>query len=204
MDIRVRRPDMGIWYRSVREWVNGLNAVDPESIKGKLLVNFIDKMVLGVLAAIVVCCAQNEYLENKKFKEIAFEKTKIQTELIVAHQQELTQSVASFIGLIFEKDVLSIGRLENEVDQDALRKFLKDIRVAVFYLQVLNEKLNKQGEALVGTASAIYMDVISGGVKKEGINKKLNTLQTSYGDLLKEVRQTIRDVLKREYEGSNS
>lgn len=195
---------MGIWYRSVREWVNGLNAVDPESIKGKLLVNFIDKMVLGVLAAIVVCCAQNEYLENKKFKEIAFEKTKIQTELIVAHQQELTQSVASFIGLIFEKDVLSIGRLENEVDQDALRKFLKDIRVAVFYLQVLNEKLNKQGEALVGTASAIYMDVISGGVKKEGINKKLNTLQTSYGDLLKEVRQTIRDVLKREYEGSNS
>jgi len=195
---------MGIWHRPLREWMNGLNTTDPQSIKGKLLINLIDKLVLGVLAAIVVFCVQNEYMENKKFKEIAFEKTKIQTELIATRQKELAQAVDDFIGLIFDKDVLSSGQLKDEADQDKLRTSLKKIRVTVFYLQTLNEKLNKQSQKLVNDASAIYIAAISGAANDKEIEDKLNTLQISYGDLLEEVRQTIRDVMKREYEGSHS
>nr|NJM03358.1 hypothetical protein [Desulfobacula sp.] len=157
-----------------------------------------------MLAAIVVFWVQNEYLENKKFKEISFEKTKIQTELIAARQKELTQAVDDFIGLIFDKDVLSSGQLKDEADQNKLRTSLKRIRVTVFYLQTLNEKLNKQSQKLVNDASAIYIAAISGAANDKEIEDKLKTLQISYGDLLKEVRQTIRDVMKREYEGSDS
>lgn len=195
---------MGDKNNPLKAWLNNLNAIDPGSIKGKLLINFVDKLIIGVLATLVVWFVQNQYQDYKKLKEMAFEITKIQTEFIVTYRKELTLSVAEFIGVIIDKDVLATGKLENEPDQEELSRLLKKIRTTVFHLQALSKGLDKGGEALVQSASTLYVEVIAGNSTGIKIEEKMKVLRSAYATILKEVKNTTRNLLEKEYKGIDS
>lgn len=195
---------MGDKNSALKEGLSGLNTLDPESIKGKLLISFVDKLIIGLLATMIVWFVQSEYQEHKKLQEMAFEITKIQTEYIVTYRKELARSVADFIGLIIDKDVLATGKLDNDDDQENLSRLLKKIRTTVFHLQALSEPLNIRGEDLVQAASTLYVKVISGNSTGIKIEEKMKLLRSAYALILKEVKGTTRNLLEKEYKGIDS
>lgn len=181
--------------RKINDFFNGIEA---DSISGKIILNFIDKIIIGLLALLIVSLAQHHYEKNKKIKEMAFELTKIQTEFIVTYRKMLSKSINGFIGLVISSDAIETGNIEDKDMQD-LNNMLKEIKISIFNLQAYNNQLNDQGESVIQAASALFMDVTSGSSTKEVIEKDLKVLRTSYSVILNGIKRTTRVVLRKEY-----
>lgn len=175
--------------------------LDADTFKGKVFLNIIDKLVLGVIAAVIVSIIQCQSQEYQKLKELTFEVTKVQTEFLVEQRQNLSNAVSDYISLVGCGEVLSSGKIKAQEDKKKLSSLLDKIRISVFHMRAINDDLDKAGRTLVESASNLNVSVLSGRCSTDIIEEKMNTLRGSYSNVLIKIREATKEIIRKEYKG---
>ena len=69
-----------------------------------MIVSFVDKAIIAVLAALVITIAQSQYEEHKAMNKMLFEVTNWQSTLIIKNMTKLSEAVDVFINIIYHTD----------------------------------------------------------------------------------------------------
>ena len=167
--------------------------MDQESIKGKLLISAIDKIVLGVIAALIIFFIQqcSEKAEDKRRRIAAV--SQIYTNIIETAVSNIQEQMSEFL-VIVEK-ARSEGRLsdENALDIDhIIMRIRVNLETAVKFgptIEASKKKfLNKMG------------DLINTLLRKEKVtSQQQDNVITAYRELIDTMKQALVDAINQEW-----
>ena len=173
---------------------------DPNSFGGKVLLSFIDKVILGIAAALIVFQYQSS--EQRKQK-LADETTAIArgytTDLLIEQRKRLTDTMSSYFDLV---DALRASGHAAGDDAKKLRDLETKILGIGHRLNVSMSERGDQGSAasmkmLLDAAQGLDVELLSGVVAKQETDAKLAEIVRAYGQLLTSLRRLTVDSLQQ-------
>lgn len=170
--------------------------MNPDTFKGKVILQIIDKIILGLLVTLVVLFIQSKIdTQNKLFNQAVSVST-IKTEYLMEQNNQLTKTVADYFVLVNRMKSLS-----QKTDQDIiqLRELFSNIKLFSTLASIGgNDVLNKMKEKL-HTAIEDLNKKLQRNEAQDKIESKSREVLGKYTDFLTELQSLVIKTTEDEF-----
>ena len=174
--------------------------MSPESFGGKVVLSIIDKLVLGVAAALVVFQFQSSEQRRQK---LADEMTAVArgytTDLLIEERQHLTTAISSYFDLV--DTIRASGHAAGEQARQLRELEVKVIGVGHRLDASMSERGDKAATVhvtnLLDAVQGFDVSLMGGTVPPLDTDKALGAIAKEYGDLLTSLRKLTIESLSQ-------
>lgn len=176
--------------------------MEPNSFKEKVVFSIIDKLILGILAALVITFFQSQSEKSQKLADQSVLVSKIHTDILIEQRKKLSCSMGHYFLLI--EEIKPNGKADSDKHSDKLSKLLQEIRAIIYNMGAVDEGIEKNAAILIESIS--NMNLLLMGQKSSGkkISDKANKVREEYSNVLENIRQVSRDVYKSEFNAAQN
>jgi hypothetical protein len=170
--------------------------MDPNSLKGKVAFSFIDKIIIGGIAIIILLPIQ--YLDHK-YKQMLEERlsvSKVHTEILLKQRNALIESMGKYFLLL---DQIRPQGKPNGTQIDQLEQIRYGIDLILFTLRPIDEKIEISSQPLKASINKTNQELGRIFHYPQEIDNFVNLIQKNYMPLLDTIRIVTVDTVKKEF-----
>ncbi|MBD3305166.1 hypothetical protein GF339_02305 [candidate division KSB3 bacterium] len=179
--------------------------IDPDSVFGKILTSFIDKLILGILAGIIILLIQSQIQEDVQLKEESFAVARVRTDMLIEQRNALAEAMTKYFHLVGSGDIFAKGKIESEKDELVSSKLLDDIRIIIFNMGVIDEALSfssLEGKELIEEISTLNSKLKGQKNIRAEIKEEMEVIREKYRKFIITIKKVTRNILKEEFKES--
>lgn len=179
--------------------------MNPETFGAKILLNIIDKLLIGIAAALVVMYFQENQRQSDLVRQERIAVSRVITEAVQDQQSRLMTSIPEFIGFV---ETLKMSGSARDHDAQRLNRLEQDIRQSIRVVRTIHgTRTQTTCEPADDATLNDFMDLVSvqitvpllsGTMRPEIVDKKTDALLPAYADLLAFVRCLAIDTVDEE------
>ena len=205
----------------IRKIKSKIKEIDSNSIRGQLLINLIDKVVIGGIVGIIALCITNKLQEKQKirdiklqeeqtFKELRFSVIRVHTNILQEQRDKLIDQMANYIRIVKSLRVETEGKIHAEKDRNDISEITNDIIAILFNIGNISNDENSseksqvqiKGESFTKKIRDLNSQLIVSRTDEKEIIKKVDNISKEYKELVREINSVISEVLIKEFKNS--
>jgi hypothetical protein len=173
--------------------------INPDSLKGKLLLNVFDKLVLGLIAAIVFFlvqeCTRKETDKTNRKRDVSQIYTETVQNAITSIRKEM-QTV-----LVRVEEIEESGDKERTEQIGDIKKAKIIITSDLDLIIAIVPEAGQPGNDLLSSLASLlkYIDSNKGSLDDSTINKKVADIRINYGKMISSFRKALKTIVSKEW-----
>lgn len=163
--------------------------IKSESLLGKMLLGFFDKVIFGAFALLITFYAQDQAKEREDRQQLWNKGTSVFDGFIAKQREVVSEEFSKYV-LLVEQNKTRGGI--NPADAKAAKDEITKIRVAVFQMSTFSETLKGKGDKLAEQLNLLYIILkdYDKAANITQIDEDLNGIKQTYWDLMTEIQKT--------------
>ncbi|RWX43587.1 hypothetical protein H206_03203 [Candidatus Electrothrix aarhusensis] len=187
--------------------------IKSDTIVGQLLINLIDKIIIGGIVGLVALYATNKLQEQQKLKELTFSVSGIKTSILKKQRDNLIDKTTDYIRFVKSSKIEMYGKIFSDDGREKILELENDIEAIVFNIKIISEdydeinkgnkgNVSKKGDSFVDAINSFSAKLINEESSAEEIDEKVFEISKRYKDIVIAINEVILQVLKKEFEDS--
>jgi hypothetical protein len=172
--------------------------MDPNTFRGKVLLSFIDKIIIGAVALIVLLPLQWLGKKYEASLKTSLSLAKINTDILVKQRNSLIETMGEYFYIIDEI------RPNGKADTDQMKTLIQlkeKVIVLIFTVEPIDEqKIEKTGKLFLESILSLNSRLAEGKkIQPECLDCYAKTIRDNYMGFLQTLREVTLDTVKKEY-----